>query len=103
MFFADFLELFFCHSFGIISRHIYIYIDANFFDIFSRVIPGTPNYGSGMGIVWEAYHKGVPLLEVRENPMDIFRNTMSLLTFLDVLQKSFGASLYIAFRIPRLF
>ena len=23
--------------------------------------------GSGMGIVWEAYHKGVPLLGVPEN------------------------------------
>ena len=22
------------------------------------------SYGSGMGIVWEAYHKGVPLLRV---------------------------------------
>ena len=28
------------------------------------------SYGSGMGIVWEAYHKGVPLLEVPENPTD---------------------------------
>ena len=27
-------------------------------------------YGSGMGIVWEAYHKGVPLLGVPENPID---------------------------------
>ena len=54
------------------------------------VIPGTPNtgtpengklpirashifrdsYGSGMGIVWEAYHKGVPLLGVPENPTE---------------------------------
>ena len=24
-----------------------------------------------MGIVWEAYHKGVPLLEVPENPIDL--------------------------------
>ena len=24
-----------------------------------------------MGIVWEAYHKGVPLLGVPENPIDI--------------------------------
>ena len=35
----------------------------------SRVIPGTPN--NGMGIVWEAYHKGVPLLGVPENPIEI--------------------------------
>ena len=30
------------------------------------------SYGSGMGIVWEAYHKGVPLLGVPENPIDKF-------------------------------
>ena len=29
------------------------------------------SYGSGMGIVWEAYHKGVPLLGVPENPIDL--------------------------------
>ena len=28
------------------------------------------SYGSGMEIVWEAYHKGVPLLGVPENPID---------------------------------
>ena len=28
------------------------------------------SYGSGMGIVWEAYHKGVPLLAVPGNPID---------------------------------
>ena len=28
------------------------------------------SYGSGMGRVWEAYHKGVPLLGVPENPID---------------------------------
>ena len=28
------------------------------------------SYGSGMRIVWEAYHKGVPLLGVPENPND---------------------------------
>ena len=28
------------------------------------------SYGSGMGIVWETYHKGVPLLGVPENPTD---------------------------------
>ena len=55
----------------------------------SRVIPGTPNNGTSlmvsfpyyshtipislgilMGIVWEAYHKGVPLLGVPENPTE---------------------------------
>ena len=53
----------------------------------STVIPGTPKdmgppYGkrdpyhshifrdSKMGVVWEAYHKGVPLLGVPENPID---------------------------------
>ena len=30
----------------------------------------TDSYGSGMEIVWEAYHKGVPLLGVPENPID---------------------------------
>ena len=40
------------------------------------MIPGTPNIGtpfgklgSGMGMVWEAYHKGVALLGVPENPI----------------------------------
>ena len=28
------------------------------------------SYGNGMGIVWEAYHKGVPLLGVPEDPTD---------------------------------
>ena len=28
------------------------------------------SYGSGMGTVWEAYHKGVPSLGVPENPTD---------------------------------
>ena len=28
------------------------------------------SYGSGMGIVWETYHKGVPLLGVPENPTE---------------------------------
>ena len=31
------------------------------------------SYGSGMGIVWETYHKGVPLLGVPENPTDLER------------------------------
>ena len=55
-----------------------------------RVIPGTSkdmgplygkfpiqashifrdSYGSGMGIEWETYHKGVPLLGVPENPTE---------------------------------
>ena len=30
------------------------------------------SYGSGMGVVWEAYHKGVPLLGVPENPIDLW-------------------------------
>ena len=34
------------------------------------------SYGSGMGIVWEAYHKGVPLLGVPENPIE-FNSTTS--------------------------
>ena len=29
------------------------------------------SYGSGMGIVWEAYHKGVPLLGVPRVSLDI--------------------------------
>ena len=29
------------------------------------------SYGSGMGIVWQAYHKGVPLLGVPENSIDL--------------------------------
>ena len=28
------------------------------------------SYGSGMGIVWETYHKGVPLLKVPENILE---------------------------------
>ena len=28
------------------------------------------SYGSGVGIVWETYHKGVPLLGVPQNPID---------------------------------
>ncbi len=28
------------------------------------------SYGSAMGIVWEAYYKGVPLLGVPENPTE---------------------------------
>ena len=37
------------------------------------------SYGSGMGIVWEAYHKGVPLLGVPgitlEFVVDLFKST----------------------------
>ena len=29
------------------------------------------SYGSGMGIIWETSHKGVPLLGVLENPTDL--------------------------------
>ena len=32
------------------------------------------SYGSGMGIVWEASHKGVPLLGVPEDPIEMNRN-----------------------------
>ena len=37
------------------------------------------SYGSGMGIVWEAYHKGVPLLGVPENATDPAKETWILL------------------------
>ena len=30
-----------------------------------------------MGIVWEAYHKGVPLLGVPENPIDKMEQALS--------------------------
>ena len=29
------------------------------------------SFGSGMGIVWEVYHKGVPILGVPENPIEL--------------------------------
>ena len=32
-----------------------------------------------MGIVWEAYHKGVPLLGVPENPIDLTNGPLSKL------------------------
>ncbi len=38
------------------------------------------SYGSGMGIVWEAYHKRVPLLGVPENPIE----TVFLCQFLEL-------------------
>ena len=31
------------------------------------------SYGSGMGIVWEAYHKGVPLLGVPRISLEMMR------------------------------
>ena len=37
-----------------------------------------------MGIVWEAYHKGVPLLGVPENPIE---NLPSLRMFLQLLHR----------------
>ena len=37
------------------------------------------SYGSGMGIVWEAYHKGVPLLGVPENPIDFFFSVLDVI------------------------
>ena len=36
------------------------------------------SYGSGMGIVWEAYHKGVPSLGVPENPTDSWLHSVKL-------------------------
>ena len=77
----------------------------------SRVIPGTLNngtlmvsflyyshifrdsYGSGMGIVWEAYHKGVPWLGVPENPIEWWIGICSLLRYaLSKLASDFRAS-----------
>ena len=39
------------------------------------------SYGSGMGIVWEAYHKGVPSLGVPENPIEITHLETRLVRF----------------------
>ena len=39
------------------------------------------SYGSGMGIVWEAYHKGVPLLGVPENLTDFSSSATSISKF----------------------
>ena len=40
------------------------------FPYYSHIL--RESYGSGMGIVWEAYHKGGPMsLGVPENPIDI--------------------------------
>ena len=33
---------------------------------------------AGMGIVWEVYHKGVPLLGVPENPIEFDPNFLGL-------------------------
>ena len=44
----------------------------------------TIRHGIGMGIVWEAYHKGVPLLGVPENPpliLNIRHVGMSLINY----------------------
>ena len=40
---------------------------------YSHIIPILQ--GILMGMVWEAYHKGVPLLVVPENPIDPFSGT----------------------------
>ena len=37
------------------------------------------SYGSGMGIVWETYHKGVPLFGVPENPTDDVMRVVEIL------------------------
>ena len=41
-----------------------------------------------MGIVWEAYHKGVPLLGVPENPIDIIQCNLYHLAALFVENRS---------------
>ena len=41
-----------------------------YFHTMKKYLLGFEN-GRGMGIVWKAYHKGVPLLGVPENPIDI--------------------------------
>ena len=38
------------------------------FPCYSHIL--RDSYGSGMGIVWETYHKEVPLLGDPENPTD---------------------------------
>ena len=62
----------------LVFRGVYLDVKkwiSNFFDGFkgdSRD-PQTPiRIPKDMGIVWEAYHKGVPLLGVPENPTDGF-------------------------------
>ena len=39
---------------------------------FPILFPFRNSYGSGMGIVWETYHKGIPLLGVPGITLDIF-------------------------------
>ena len=51
-------------------------------------------YGSGMGTVWEGYYKGVPLLGVPENPIELLlkakaRKNSSLYLLSCRLQKTF--------------
>ena len=36
------------------------------------------SYGSDMGIVWEAYHKGVPLLGVPGITLDVWESTRDI-------------------------
>ena len=40
----------------------------------THTIPGFlwDSFGNGMGIVWEAYHKGVPLLGVPGISLDLY-------------------------------
>ena len=38
------------------------------------------SHRSGIGIVWEAYHKGVPSLGVPENPID-FKSNLALMIY----------------------
>ena len=83
----------------------------------SRVIPGPPNngtllwqvshtspislqihYGSGMGIVWETYHKGVTLLGVPENPTDrVIQQSPKKLPAFKMMHLNQAFSLYLGF------
>ena len=61
------------------------------FPYYSHTIPIS--LGILMGIVWEAYHKGVPLLGVPENPIEgicllrlmIFQQSLAMLVFPEAL------------------
>ena len=46
------------------------------------------SYGSGMGIVWEAYYKGVPLLGVPENPIDQFPKRLLFKRWYEIVARS---------------
>ena len=48
--------------------YFHIFKDSFGFPFYSRIF--RDSYGNGMGIVWETYRKGVPLLGVPENPTD---------------------------------